>query len=91
MAPPPSSESVDPNTALNGAQVQSMVTIVEAVAARQLPRETGVALIVAAFPVSPEEADQIMGEVGRTFFAQETPDPADPATPEPKPTDPKAA
>ena len=61
-------DAVDPGTALNGAQVAALKLIVSDVAAGLLPRETGVKMIAAAFPLSEEEADDIMGEVGKTFF-----------------------
>lgn len=60
----------DPTTALNGAQVQSLIAIVQQVAARAIPRETGIALILAAFPLSSQQAENVMGAVGQTFFAQ---------------------
>jgi hypothetical protein len=41
----------DPTTALNGAQVSSLQEIVAAVASRQLPRASGVAMMLAAFPI----------------------------------------
>lgn len=52
---------------LNGAQVASMVDIVAQVASGAIPRETGVELIRVAYPVSAQEADKIMGAVGRGF------------------------
>ncbi len=63
--------AVDPTTALNGAQVTALREIVIDVAGRALPRETGVAMIVAAFPLDAAQADAVMGEVGRSFFADE--------------------
>ena len=59
--------AVDPNTALNGAQVASMVDVVKAVAAGELPRETGVAILEVSFPITAEQANKIMGEVGKGF------------------------
>jgi hypothetical protein len=47
------------------------------VATGLLPRETGIALIVAAFPLSEDQADGIMGSVGRGFV------PASPGAPPP--------
>lgn len=52
---------------LNGAQVASMVQIVSSVAAGTLPRESGVQMLLAAFPITSEQAEKIMGEVGRGF------------------------
>lgn len=63
-------EAKDPTTALNGAQVSSLLGIVQQVAARSIPRETGIALIVAAFPIDDAAAEKLMGPVGSTFFAQ---------------------
>lgn len=63
------------DTALNGAQVTSLLEILQSVAAGQLPRETGVQAIVTAFRLSKEEAEQIMGKVGSGFI------PAAPTTP----------
>jgi hypothetical protein len=57
-------------TALNGAQVTSALEIVQSVAARELPRETGIAMLVSFFNLSEPEAAKIMGEVGATFFAE---------------------
>lgn len=69
-------EAVDPRTALNGAQVASMVEIIRLVATGELPRETGVELLTAAFPLSREQADKIMGPVGRTFTVDKPPPPS---------------
>ena len=55
--------------ALNGAQVSSLVGIVQGVAAGMLPRDSGIALILAAFPLSPQQAESIMGSVGQGFVA----------------------
>jgi uncharacterized protein len=63
----PNAEAKDPQTGLNGAQVTAMLAIVQAVADGQLPRESGVAMIVASFPVSPDKAEEIMGTVGKGF------------------------
>lgn len=68
-APKPE-EAKDPTAALNGAQVQSLLSIVQQVAARQIPRDTGVQLITAAFPLDVAAADRILGPVGSTFFVE---------------------
>ena len=52
---------------LNGAQVVAAQGVVTSVAAGQLPRDTGVAMLVSFFGLSEQEADQIMGSVGRGF------------------------
>jgi hypothetical protein len=68
--------AVDPSTALNGAQVSSMVEVISKVANGELPRGTGVAILTAAFPLTPAQAEKIMGTVGRGFV------PAKPETPD---------
>jgi uncharacterized protein len=76
-APPPGSmqpgeEGAPPlsSQALNGAQVEGMMAIVDRVATGQIPRATGVAALLVAFRglITAEEAENIMGDVGRTFF-----------------------
>jgi phage-related protein (TIGR01555 family) len=68
-------EAVDPRTALNGAQVSSMVEIITLVAKGDLPRETGVELLTAAFPLTRQQADKIMGPVGKGFKVEPAPVP----------------
>lgn len=57
----------DPQASLNGAQVDALKGIVSDVALGRIPRETGIELIVAAFPLSQAQADKIMGTVGNGF------------------------
>ena len=52
---------------LNGAQVSSMLEVVSQVAGGFLPRSTGVEILLAAFPVSRTQAENIMGAVGKGF------------------------
>lgn len=52
---------------LNGDQVASMVDVVTKVAIGQIPRESGLNIILAAYPVSREAAEGILGEAGRDF------------------------
>lgn len=61
----------DPEASLNGAQVDALKGIVADVALGRIPRDTGIALIVAAFPLSEEQADKIMGTVGNGFVPKE--------------------
>jgi hypothetical protein len=68
------------DTALNGAQVDSLLRLVEAVATRRVPRESAVAIIQRAYNVAAEDAETMLGDVGRGFFI-ETPTEADPAPP----------
>jgi phage gp29-like protein len=63
--------------ALNGAQVTSLLELLQAVAAGTLPRESAVELIVAAFPVDRAQAERILGTIGQGFV---------PTEPEPKPS-----
>lgn len=58
------------DTALNGAQVQAAAAIVQQVALRQLPRDSGIAQLVEFFNVAPDRAERIMGAVGRSFFIE---------------------
>ena len=66
----PSEEpEVDKLTALNGAQVQAAQGIVQAVADNMLPRGSGVEMLSAFFNMPPATAEQIMGDVGRSFYS----------------------
>lgn len=60
-------EAKDPQAALNGAQVSSLLEIVSQVALGAIPRETGVQILTAAFPLDEAAADKILGAVGRGF------------------------
>ena len=55
------------DTALNGAQVASMVDIVMKVAARQLPRDAAKALLMRGFVVTADAAEKLLGSAGTTF------------------------
>mgnify|MGYP003319858144 CR=1 FL=1 len=55
-------------TALNGAQVVSAQQIVQAVAARTLPRATGIEMLANFFSLPTSIAESIMGDVGSGFF-----------------------
>jgi len=52
------------DTAMNGAQVSSMVEIVQSIASALLPADSGKAILMKAFQLSPEEADAIVGSAG---------------------------
>ena len=54
-------------SALNGAQVKSILDLVQLVAQGLLPRDTAVELILSAFPIDRPQADRILGSVGRGF------------------------
>jgi hypothetical protein len=64
---PSGDEPTPQEVSLNGAQVASMMEIVAQVATGQLPRASGVEMLLAAFPLSREQAERIMGQVGREF------------------------
>ena len=53
---------------LNGAQVSSMVAIVQAVAENTLPRDSALAIIETAFGLDEEEAEELLGSAGTEEF-----------------------
>lgn len=55
---------------LNSAQVEAIMALIEQVAREELPRSSAIAIIVGSFPVSEEEAEEMVGEVGRSFFIE---------------------
>lgn len=57
------------DTALNGAQVESMVSIVTAVAVGTLPRDSARAILMRAFAVDADGAEAILGSAGLTPLA----------------------
>jgi hypothetical protein len=58
--------------ALNGAQVQAAQGIIASVAKGELPRETGVQMLIQFFSIPPEQAETLMGPVGRSFTIEPT-------------------
>lgn len=60
------------DTALNGAQVASAVDIVSRVAMGQLPRDTGVNMLVEFFNLEHARAERVMGSVGKGFKIEPT-------------------
>lgn len=56
---------------LNGAQVSSLLEIIQNVAQGVLPRDSGVEIIATAFNLSRDKADSIMGSVGGSFVPTE--------------------
>jgi phage-related protein (TIGR01555 family) len=80
-------EAVDPQSALNGAQVTAALDIVSKVALGQLPRDTGVNMLTAFFPLSPAQANKVMGSVGRGFTIEQQPPAAAPRSPNPAMSD----
>lgn len=66
-------------TALNGAQVQALQGLVAAVASGQIPRDSAVATIQAAFPgLHPDEPERIVGSAGAGFVPARVDDAAPP-------------
>jgi phage-related protein (TIGR01555 family) len=61
--------------AMNGAQVSSMVEVIKAVFAKEIPREAGIAILSVAFPISAEQAGQMLPE---NFEAAKPEPPANP-------------
>ena len=57
----------DPTRALNGPQARSLLEVVLQVATERLPRKSGVAMIVHAFNLSPDAAEEVMDVIGDTF------------------------
>lgn len=60
-------QAASPAASLNGAQVTSAVAIVTAVAMGQLPRDSGVSMLIRFFALSNDAAEEIMGSVGKGF------------------------
>lgn len=67
----PGDEPTPQEISLNGAQVASMISIVQQVGAGQLPRASGVQMLMASFTMTLSQAEQIMGDVGRSFIPSE--------------------
>jgi len=63
----PEVEAVAPSSALNGAQVTALMEVIQQVVMGTLPRASGIGIITAAFGLTLEEAESIMGEAGRSF------------------------
>jgi len=66
-------------TALNGAQVASLVTVVQETAAGRLPRDSAVQIVMQALQVTEQVADKILGSAGRGFVPPEAAKPTPPA------------
>lgn len=63
----------EPGVTGDPAQADAVAGIVAKVASRELPRDTGVAMLVELLGADAATAERLMGETGRTFFT--TPDP----------------
>lgn len=60
-------EPTPQEVSLNGAQVASMISIVQQVGSGMIPRASGVRMLMTSFTLSEAQAEEIMGEVGRGF------------------------
>lgn len=56
--------------ALNGAQVAEAREILNQVAAKSLPRSSGIEALVTFFGVDRNQAEAVMGDIGRSFYYQ---------------------
>lgn len=66
------------DTALNGAQIASLLEIIQAVADGLIPRDSGLAIIKRAFLVDDAGAEELMGSVGQGFVSSTAAPPAPP-------------
>ena len=65
---PGQSEGADiQSQALNGAQIASLVEVIQKVAAGLLPRESAVEILQVAFQLDRTEADRVLGNAGGSF------------------------
>jgi hypothetical protein len=60
-------ENTIAKVSLNGAQITSLLKIIQDVAAGILPRESALNLMISAFPFSQEQAEGILGSAGKGF------------------------
>lgn len=63
----------EPGVTGDPAQADAVAGIVAKVAARELPRDTGVAMLVELLGADAATAERLMGETGRTFFTAREP------------------
>lgn len=60
-------ESKAQDAALNGAQVTSLLEVIGQIVAQQIPRESGVEIIVSSFGLPRSTVEKMIGEIGRSF------------------------
>lgn len=95
--PEAEAEAPKQDSALNGAQVTSLLEIIGQVAAGQLPRESALEILSMAFGWSREQADRVLGSVGEDFVPASASvdaaplEPPAPTTPAPEPPAPAEA
>ncbi|GAI92632.1 unnamed protein product, partial [marine sediment metagenome] len=63
-----------PQQSLNGAQVTSLLEVVQNVAAGQMPREAGINILRVAFAISEQNAESVMASVGAGFKPETSPE-----------------
>lgn len=77
--------AADPKTTLNGAQITSLLSIVEQVTIGALPLDTAIQIIVASFPFDEARARRILGGVEvKEPEPEPAPAPEPPTEPEPR-------
>jgi len=76
-------ESITAPEALNGAQVQALVTLAQEVQSGNLSRESAMAIILSAFPIDEATADRILPEEGSKPEPEPPPNPFMPGGGEP--------
>jgi hypothetical protein len=83
------SDKAAQDTALNGAQIASLLEIIRAVADGLIPRDSGLAIIKRAFLVDDAGANELMGSVDKGFVSATAPA-AQPTAPDAPPQPPAA-
>ena len=75
--------TAEPSSTLNGAQISSLLGLIEAYASGQLPKDTVLQLIIAAFPFDLDRAERILQAVPEPEEAEAAAPQADSAAPQP--------
>lgn len=68
----PSGEKIQ-DQVLNGAQIASLIEIVQSVASETLPRDSALNIIETAFQVDKEKANELLGSAGNGFKIEQKP------------------
>ena len=89
-ATPVAPETAVQDTALNGAQVSSMLEVATAVSAGTLPLDTAVAIVVRAFQLTPEAARAMLAPAAEMGAGRRVVPPTPPAQPAPNDAPPAA-
>ena len=67
----PSTDQPPARALLNGAQIQSVLELLNAVSAGEIPRESAINTMVGGLGLSTQQAESMMGEIGRSFVSSE--------------------